>query len=382
MDKSTLRLFYWNITEKKWIVIENSGVDTEKKEIHANVTHLTLFAPFGVVKEEKEGFSFGTFALGILIGFIILLLGIFTTKKGGLLEKLKELPEKIKKSETETPFKPETETTQIIEPKELPQTTITISSLSDVGKSRDHNEDSLLVLKKESDTDGKRAETALLVVADGMGGHAKGEVASQMAAKALSDTISPLWGLRIKPEKSLRKGISEAEKRIQQKMSQDSSCQGMGTTVVTSLIVGDNLYIGNVGDSRCYLVRKREIRQLTKDHSLVQEMVDRGEITQSEAQVHPQKNVITNVVGAIKNVKIDIFKEKLQNNDRILLTSDGLVGELEDNEIREIILKNKNPKKACKELVRMANERGGGDNITVIVAKIKIAHESTLIKKP
>lgn len=247
-----------------------------------------------------------------------------------------------------------------------------ISSLTDVGKTRDHNEDSLLVLKKECEANGKRTEVALLVVADGMGGRARGEVASLLAIETILDSIYPAFSNPgINPEEELRKGIAEAEKKIQSKMLEDQTCKGMGTTVVTALIVEDNLYVGNVGDSRCYFIRNGEISQITKDHSLVQEMVDKGVISEMEAKKHPDKNVITNAVGAAKTLVIDTFEKKIHNDDTILLTSDGLVGELSNWEIKDIVLKSNTPKEACKELVRRANERGGRDNISIIVANVR-----------
>jgi len=246
-----------------------------------------------------------------------------------------------------------------------------VASLSDVGRSRDHNEDSLIMVKQELETNGKRTEIALLAVADGMGGHAKGEVASNIAINTVSTMfVSSLSNIQNNPQPTIKNIIEMADSNIKQRAKDDPSCESMGTTIVMGLIIGRTLYLGNAGDSRCYIIREKEIRQISKDHSYVQDLIDRGEITEMEARHHPQKNVVTNVLGAVDNPKIDIFQEILEVNDVLLLTSDGLTGEVEDSEILNIIEQNPEMKKACQELIWMANQRGGRDNISVILTKV------------
>jgi len=392
--ESTMKLYHWNETEKEWLLVPKSYADPESSTVNATLDHLSIFAIFGIAIPEDDdegGFSFRSFGVGLFVGVLIIIGSIIALdQKIGIFKKLMgksviihdkiEMPhEKPVFDKKKTVIKPRDQVTRIITPMDLAlmvETKLIQSSRTDVGRARDHNEDSIYVIKQEFDTNEKRIEKSLLVVADGMGGHAKGEVASKIAVEAMADIVTPLLSnMNMDPQQILRNAISDAHNRIQQMMKEDPSSTGMGTTVVASIIAGNAAFLANVGDSRGYLIRKNEINQITKDHSLVQEMVDRGEITTMEAKNHPDKNVITNVVGAISELRIDTFTEKLEHGDVILLTSDGLVNELEDWEIRDIIVNNRDPGDACKELIWMANNRGGHDNISVIISRIEIRQE-------
>lgn len=199
------------------------------------------------------------------------------------------------------------------------------------------------------------------IVADGMGGHNKGEEASKLAV----DTI----GKCLDKKKGLVESFKEANKKIYQKAQKDESFSGMGTTAVACMWEDNIAYIANVGDSRGYLFRNGKISQVTKDHSLVQQMVDRGEITRKEAETRPDKNIILRALGAESDVTVDMFEECIQTDDIILLCTDGLTGCVKDKDIEKILTEEKDLQKASKKLVDDANKSGGKDNITVALLK-------------
>lgn len=244
--------------------------------------------------------------------------------------------------------------------------------LSDTGRKRKQNEDSYFI----------DPSTNLFVVADGMGGHAAGEVASRIAVNAIRDFIQeanqnengendsgdpPKLGAA----ENLMAAIQLANDRILRDMEENLKHLGMGTTVVALWMVNNRAFIGHVGDSRAYLVRNGKIRQLTSDHTLVNEQVRRGILTSSEARQHPSRNILTRAVGSHGQVVVDINEEDLQNDDYLLLCSDGLYSMVEDPRILKIVTQNfSNPGKASESLIQAANEQGGEDNITVILLKI------------
>jgi protein phosphatase len=242
---------------------------------------------------------------------------------------------------------------------------------SHVGCRRDVNEDSLLVAP----------EIGILAVADGMGGHAAGEVASGLVIETLRDylsgkqppaTLPPLApDSRLGPDANkLRAAIHLANARIFESIESRQELRGMGTTIVAALFQGDRLTIGYVGDSRAYLFREGTLRQLTADHSWVQEQVALGLLSPSEAHRHPFRNIVTRALGSREEVLLDIHEERLNPGDTLLLCSDGLNSMLEDHRIEEIIrLAGEDTARACQDLVEAANQAGGEDNITVIVAR-------------
>jgi protein phosphatase len=234
---------------------------------------------------------------------------------------------------------------------------------SDTGRKRRHNEDSYVVAPP------------LFAVADGMGGAQAGEVASKLAAAALEDTDP---GTISGPEK-LTQLIQEANRRVYERASADPSTSGMGTTMTVALVEGDAVTIGHVGDSRAYLVRNHELEQLTEDHSLVNELLKSGKLSRAEAEVHPQRSVITRAVGTDPDVDVDAFVITADIGDVFLLCSDGLTDMVADDEILQIVEKSpEDLDRVTKSLVAAANRGGGEDNITVVAFAIAPGEDATL----
>ena len=240
---------------------------------------------------------------------------------------------------------------------------------SDVGMLRSLDEDSIVVMDCSSFHESRDLKRVFAIVADGMGGYSKGEVASYLATKAVSENLVPLLFKKNvegrEYEKALRAGFLEANQNIMEHALSHPECMGMGTTASAAVIDGAQLHVAHVGDTRVYIIRD-EMAQVTKDHSLVQELLDKGEITPEEARNHPQKNVITRAIGVGSDVEVDVFSRALEDGDIVLLCCDGLVNEVEDREIMRIVLKSEKMQNACDELVGLANKRGGRDNISVI----------------
>lgn len=209
---------------------------------------------------------------------------------------------------------------------------------------------------------------ALFVVADGMGGHAAGEVASELAV----ETVSKLYYLQDDHDDvvaSLLQAIKRANTLIHQRAAENMLRSGMGTTCVTAILRGSTAYIANVGDSRAYLVRNGQVKQISQDHSWVEEQVRAGLLTRDQARSHAQRNVITRSLGTQAEVDVDIFAERLEEGDTLILCSDGLSGLIADDEMRTIVGKYM-PQESVYHLVERANENGGPDNITAIVVRV------------
>lgn len=238
-----------------------------------------------------------------------------------------------------------------------------VSAISDIGKVRDINEDNYCISEKGY---------GLFIVADGMGGHNAGEIASFLAVNSIKDHISKYISIDME-EQSIKGIIYEAFNRANEKIyihaNENLSCDGMGTTATLVLKINSILYIGHVGDSRAYLIRDGAIEQITQDHSLVAELVRSGSITEMEAMKHPQKNVITRALGTSQSIKVDIFTIDFNAADALILCTDGLSNFVDNYEIQKVVLEFKDSNEACERLVSMANKRGGYDNITVLVAK-------------
>ncbi|MDQ1418767.1 MAG: family protein phosphatase [Acidimicrobiaceae bacterium] len=236
-------------------------------------------------------------------------------------------------------------------------TTLRSGSATDVGRVRANNQDQLLV------TDG------LFAVADGMGGHAAGEVASLAAVEALKATYQRKGGTE-----GLVEAAEQANRTIWERGQNDPELHGMGTTLVAVALVNedneDRLAIVNVGDSRVYLLRQGELEQLTTDHSLVQELVDDGQLSEVEATVHPQRHVLTRALGVDSVVNVDVLQLLPLKGDRLMLCSDGLPRELSDLQMASIMRRLADPNDAARELVSAAKNRGGNDNITVVVVDV------------
>ncbi len=249
---------------------------------------------------------------------------------------------------------------------------------TDVGMVRDLNEDSLLTLELDRVHRSISRPIGLYVVADGMGGHAAGDVASgltinAMAEKMATDLLVPQLTSDIDAEAFdaqlwLADAIQAANLAVYS--HRQSTSTNMGTTLVAALLIGDTAYIANVGDSRAYLIANDDsIRQITTDHSLVERLVALGQISPDEARIHPQRNVIYRTVGDKEDAEIDFFVEKLNPGDSLLLCSDGLSGKVEDAEIWRLVDRARSPQEACEQLVQAANDYGGDDNITVIIVQ-------------
>ena len=206
----------------------------------------------------------------------------------------------------------------------------------------------------------------LLVVADGMGGHRAGEYASRIAVETVAQEVRK--GIEQEPEATLKQAITAANERLLATAKQDESMKGMGTTLVVATVVDKTLYFANVGDSRLYVMND-VIRQLSTDHSLVQEMVRLGGINPEEAKYHPDKNIITRAVGAKETVEVDFYEYRLKKGDIILMCTDGLTNMVEDEEILHITKSSRDVVETVERLIRKANENGGNDNIGVVVAE-------------
>jgi len=225
---------------------------------------------------------------------------------------------------------------------------IEVGSATDSGRVRERNEDSMLV------------DPPVYVVADGMGGHRGGNVASQIAV----ETIERLGG---EGRGSLADHVRDANRAVWERSVEDQRLSGMGTTVTAIRIDDDSIALAHVGDSRAYLLRDGLLRQLTTDHTLVARMVQSGEITEEEAEVHPHRNVMTRALGTDEQVEVDEDSIALLDGDRLLLCSDGLTGMVTEDQIQAILENSDQPQQAADRLVKAANRAGGIDNITVVV---------------
>ncbi len=244
-----------------------------------------------------------------------------------------------------------------------------IAAQSHVGVVRNNNEDSYYAdLLKER----------VFVVADGMGGHLAGEVASQMAVGIVSETINDqIDQIDLTSEDAIVKLMTESVKvanaEIYRKSKNSDELFGMGTTITMAVIIDGNVYIAHVGDSRAYFVRDHKILQATRDHTLVQELVNKGDITVEEAKVHPRRNMLMRAVGTDRNVTSDIYRiDNLEDNDTMLLVSDGLTTLVTDDEIRDIAM-SLEVDELCTKLIDLANSRGGFDNITIVAVRFETA---------
>lgn len=206
----------------------------------------------------------------------------------------------------------------------------------------------------------------LFIVADGMGGHKAGDFASRFAVNAVRESIGA--SQETNPIKLIRDAIELANRGILRESDEHEEMRGMGTTIVVTTIIDRYAYTANVGDSRLYLLGDT-LNQITKDHSLVEEMVRLGEITEAEARNHPDKNIITRAVGATPNVDIDFFDYKVEPGGMILMCSDGLSNMVEDEDIRRILRRTISIEDKARVLVETANENGGKDNIAVILVE-------------
>ena len=252
---------------------------------------------------------------------------------------------------------------------------IRYAAKTDVGMKRTHNEDYFSIIEDEQ----------LFMVADGMGGHASGEVASKMSAETISEFFQrtkdeeATWPYKMERhlnyiENRLVCAIKLANYRIFHAAASDIRYKGMGTTIVSTLLAGDKAHIAHVGDSRLYRTRKGEIQQLTRDHSLLEDYKDaKPDMTEEEERNFPHKNVITRALGMRETVEVDIHQNPIEDGDTFLLCSDGLSGMITDPQILEIVSKNEADLERCvAELVDGANRAGGTDNVTCLVLSCSV----------
>lgn len=238
---------------------------------------------------------------------------------------------------------------------------------------RTHNEDNLLVLQDEN----------LYMVADGMGGHASGEVASEMAVKTVSEFFAATsadeditWPYKMEKarryeENRLAAGIKLANLRIFETAAQNPSQKGMGTTIVALAFSGNSAYLGHVGDSRIYRLRGDKFEQVTEDHSLLNDYIKMKDLTEQEIENFPHKNVIVRALGMKETVQVDVHQEEPEVGDIYLLCSDGLNGMVTDAAMRTILIENRKDLEAgAEQLIQAANAGGGTDNITVILVEV------------
>jgi protein phosphatase len=240
---------------------------------------------------------------------------------------------------------------------------LVVGARSDVGMVRSGNEDNFFA---EAD-----ARRGVFIVADGMGGHAAGEVASEMAVQIIARHLLAVASV-LDPDAVARmeSAMHEANRAIYERMLTEPDKQGMGTTASVLLLSDDRFLVGQIGDSRIYLLRSGTLRQITKDHSYVQEQVDAGLLTPEQARVHPYSNVITRCVGASPNVAVDIFDGEVVPGDVFLVASDGLTGMVDDRRLQQLLLARSGPGRIVDACIAEANGRGGVDNITAIIVQV------------
>lgn len=230
---------------------------------------------------------------------------------------------------------------------------------SNTGRVRGNNEDFFHTSTGE--------KYSLFIVADGMGGESAGEVASALAVSSISNFIKENFDAFDDIPLLLHKSIAEANSVVYQTAKSKDIYENMGTTVVMALLTGNKIFVANVGDSRCYIQNQDGIKQVSIDHSYVQEMVDKGFLTEEEAKHHPDKNLITRAIGTEKFIRSDVFCLSASAGERILLTSDGLTNMLENSDISQILMSSDDTKIIVDKLISEANFAGGKDNITAIV---------------
>ncbi len=248
----------------------------------------------------------------------------------------------------------------------MPGLRLKAAGFSHVGMKRKQNQDNFILVP----------EKRLFVVADGMGGHKGGETASYLAVHTIGEFFKTGEGALDKGDPGVRiqRAILSANQAIQARGTIDATLQGMGTTCVAMYFSGEKLYVGHVGDSRCYLLHQNRIWQVTRDHSLVQEKLRAGLITRAQLKTDRMKNVITRSVGFEPDVDVDVYMLEPHPGDVFVVCSDGLSGMVEDTEIRDIVdefvFKQDSLDGAVKRLIEMANAHGGDDNVTAVVVRV------------
>ena len=243
-----------------------------------------------------------------------------------------------------------------------------IYGLTDEGLVRDHNEDYI----------SWSPETGLIILADGMGGHNAGEVASELAVSSINEALEEVLSPEIKDscdmdfKEVVHEAVIYANEEINSHAKEHPECNGMGTTIVMTLFYEDSVILASVGDSRIYRFRKGELKQVTTDHSLVQEMIDNGYMSEEEALNSTNRNLITRALGIAEEVKVDVTLDSFEKDDIYLLCSDGLSDMINDEQIFSVLVKTRQDlKRASEELIKQAKDHGGHDNVSVILVACK-----------
>jgi protein phosphatase len=244
---------------------------------------------------------------------------------------------------------------------------LSYSGRTDVGMIRSGNEDSFEIHVNST--------RGIFVVADGMGGHAAGEVASEMAVTIVMRELTDVTDMSSSLSKTLADALRHANRAIHDRTLTEVDKQGMGTTASVLVLTEARYVIGQVGDSRVYLLRDGALKQLTKDHSYVQEQVDLGNLTPEQARYHPYSNVITRCVGASPEVEPDLYNGDARRGDVFLIASDGLTGMVDDRRLAQLLMSRAEPERKVQALISEANGRGGLDNITAIVVHVDDVEE-------
>ena len=245
---------------------------------------------------------------------------------------------------------------------------LAVAARTDTGMIRSGNEDSFFAEPRNGQL---AVEGGLFVVADGMGGHAAGEVASEMAVELLSRSLAGVRDLRTDGATAeVSDALKRANRAVYDRTIAEVEKQGMGTTASVLIVAGGRYLIGQVGDSRIYLLRDGDLKQITKDHSYVQEQVDAGVLTPEQARYHPYSNVITRCVGASAEVEPDTYEGEIKTGDLFLIASDGLTGMVDDRRLLRLLSSRATPQRLVEALISEANGRGGLDNITAIVVQV------------
>jgi protein phosphatase len=260
---------------------------------------------------------------------------------------------------------------------------VSVFAKTDLGRTRDHNEDTFLVAdlsageaslmpRVQHHTVGTHG--SLFMVADGMGGAAAGELASQMAADAIYEYMTTVWSTDPEPTAErfatrMREAVEHANAALYAYAAEHSEVRGMGTTVTAAGVFGAELFLAQIGDSRGYLIRSGQAIQLTRDQSLMQRLVDAGEMTEEEAERSERRNIILQALGPDPRVKVDLSWQELRRGDTLVLCSDGLSGIVRRDEIARVAAGEPDLVRLCAALIDVANERGGPDNITVVTAR-------------
>jgi serine/threonine protein phosphatase PrpC len=264
---------------------------------------------------------------------------------------------------------------QVMPTKSAREDPLEIGQATDIGKTRGANEDAFLTLKSLIGIGPETSPVALLAIADGMGGHAKGQEASSTAIRVssaliLKEILLPLLSNErtVAGTRPVQEILTEAISAANQAVSQLEG--DPGTTLTSVLVMGHSAYVGHVGDSRVYYLHHGELRQITQDHSLVERLVELGQITPAEAQEHPQRNLLYRAVGREPELDIDTYFLRLQEDSHLLLCSDGLWSQVPEKEMVEVMADSLSPQEACGRLIDRANDHGGEDNITLVVARV------------